>query len=520
MRMILHILIKDLRRHRWEIGLYILFCATWSWEQANPSSWSWMNEREILPLFLFGLWFFITVRAVQGESLVGDRAFWPTRPYQWGHLMAEKALFLALCLNLPLFIAQIILLAAAGIPLSWQLVPGLIFLQLEFAFFFTFPAAVLASITESLVQWILSVVGICLFALLLSWLPWSKLPTTLEGDENVASFLAMSLIVPALAFALVWQYARRRVWPARLAAGAAVLVVPLAILAASNRFVRAVAYPPPDGVTPLHVSIPESANGAGRVYERRISAVSPDLEIAIPVIAISTDPDAIVEVEGWRITLDGDNAWHWQSPWFNQPFEPGPDGQIEHLVFAMPENLANQLAQAHAGAHIDAAFAVYHLGPAHRFETASERFPIPGVGSCAWHQRMIGFGMNGFCVAPLRMPEVMLIGMESSDSTCATARGEPPLPSGHYASTIQYNSNGLPADFDPSPVRSFNISLSVWEPPIQSAHDPKNSVSASFCRGTPLTVRTGNLIGKMRSSFDLGSVGSETVVKTLTVDSE
>jgi hypothetical protein len=520
MKMILHILLKDLRRHRSEIALFLLFCVTWTWAQAKPSSWSWMNERNILPFFLFGLWLFITVRVVQGESLVGDREFWSTRPYQWGHLMGEKAIFLGLCLNLPLFIAEVVLLAAAGIPLSWQLVPGLIFLQLEFVFFLTFPAAVLASITESLVQWILSVVGISLFALFLSWLPWSKLPTTLEGDENVAGFLAMALIVPALAFALLWQYARRRVWPARLAAGAAVLVVPLSILAASTRFVRAVAYPPPDGLTPLHVSIPESASGAGRVYERRISELSLDPDIAIPVIAIPADPDTLVEVEGWRITLDGDNAWRWQSPWFNQPFKPGPDGQDDHLVFTMPENLANQLAQAHASGHLDVAFAVYHLGPAHRFETASERFSIPGVGSCGWHRRMIGFGMNGFCVAPLRMPEVMFIDIESADSTCGTPRGAPPLPSGHHASEFQYNSDGLPADFDPNPVRSFSISFGAWAPPIQNTSDPKNALSLFFCRGTPLTVRTGNLTGKTQASFDLGQIGTETVVKNNVEDSE
>jgi len=106
MKMILHILLKDLRRHWMEITGYWLVCATWAWRQAYPFELEWMQQRELVPILFFAMWILLTVRLVQGECLVGDREFWPTRPYRWPLLLAEKALALLLFLNLPLLIAQ------------------------------------------------------------------------------------------------------------------------------------------------------------------------------------------------------------------------------------------------------------------------------------------------------------------------------------------------------------------------------------------------------------------------------
>ena len=310
MKIILHILLKDLRRHWREIALFILVTTGWAWQQAHPFRWLWLDQKQILPILLFLLWLFTVVRVVQGEALVGDREFWPTRPYRWGHLLAAKALFLGLCLNIPLAAAQLYLLAEAGIPFHAGLIAGMFLLQLEFAFFCTFPAAVLAAVTGSLVQWVLVVVGLFLFAMVTSWLPWSKLPVTLLGAENTSSLLGGAIVVSALAFALVWQYARRRVWVARVALAGAVLFVPAIIALSPTQWVRSIAYPPPSSqiAAPLHLTFRNNEDGA-REYTRINYRFNPQATIRIPISVSSASPIRSYRLREaaslWRATMVG-----------------------------------------------------------------------------------------------------------------------------------------------------------------------------------------------------------------------
>jgi hypothetical protein len=514
--MILHILRKDLRRHWWEISGFVLVCAVWTWQISHPNGWSWVHQRQLVPILLFGLWFILTVRAVQGECLVGDREFWPTRPYRWPELLAEKKLLLILCLHIPLLLAQIVLLASAGIPLSWALAPGLFLLQLEFAFFLTFPAWVLATLTETLVQWVLTVVGIALFAVLVSWLPWNLLPPALAGGENVTSILMGAILVPAMVFALLWQYARRRVWPARLVLGAAVLAVPLMIPIASTSLARTTAYPRVTGEPPMRLSIVASGADGTREYKRGDIGVSQAV-ITIPVVASFSDSNSIVSLEGFRVTLTGDNGWRWQSQWLNHAGQLTSDWPGVNLGFNMPFELANQLAQVHASARLELAFGVYRLGKAQRIDTAAQSFTVPGVGVCSWPQPGSGsvLGSEPACIGPFRLPGAMVEEIESGDNTCPLDTVEPPLPANHRAIATQYGSDDLPVDFDPNPVRSFNLWFTEWEPVIPSVQNPKINRAAALCRGTRLILRTGAMSGKMSAAFNLGSLGTE---KRITYD--
>jgi len=100
MNQVLHIFCKDIRRHRLEIvvSLFLLFGFAWKmpiiWSQdprvteAPVSRWLFA----LLGISLCFSWWFLIVRVIQGESLVGDRQFWLTRPYQRRWLMAAKAL--------------------------------------------------------------------------------------------------------------------------------------------------------------------------------------------------------------------------------------------------------------------------------------------------------------------------------------------------------------------------------------------------------------------------------------------
>lgn len=511
MKIILHILLKDLRRQWIEISLFLLVCVAWAWQIAHPSAWEWFRQRDFTPVLFFGMWFLVVIRAVQGECLVGDREFWMTRPYRWPQLMAAKALFLALCLNLPLFIAQLFLLSAAQIPLTWPLIPGLLFLGLMFAFFVTFPAAALAGITQSVVQWGLTLVGMLVYTLMLSWLPWNKLPDGLEGGENLCSFLGMALIAPALAFILLWQYARRRVWPPRLVFGGILLAVPLIILLASTPFIRSIAYPQAKGSPPIRLSITENSSDPVRTYTR--SGGFYGTEISIPVTASPADSDTIVNVDGVRVTLSGDNGWHWQSRWQNRSIRFSRSSPSGSLSFSMPEDLARQMANLHAKASVDLAFTVYRLGAPQRVDTHAERFQLPGRIYCSWnrHENFLSEGIESHgleCAAALHLPVIMQIEIASGSAACYQPSNQSPIPAGHIGTDVEYGTD-LPAEFDPNPAHKVRLFFGPWIPTIPDPRTPKTNLTAWPCQGTPFEVRTGFLVGQTRASFDLGFIGSE-----------
>jgi hypothetical protein len=511
MKIILHILVKDLRRQWIELSLFVLVCAAWVWQSAHPMAWEWFRQREFVPVLLFGLWFFIVIHAVQGECLVGDREFWMTRPYRWPQLMVAKALFLALCLNFPLFIAQIFLLASAKIPLSWSLLPGLLFLGLMFAFFLTFPVAALAATTQSVVQWGLALAGMLVYALMLSWLPWNKLPDGLEGGENLCSSLGMAIIAPALAFILLWQYARRRVWPPRLVFAGILLVIPLIVLLSSAPFIRSITYPLAKVSPPLRLSITENNENPTRTYTRSGGFIN--AEISIPVSSLPADSDTIVNVDGLRVTLTAENGWRWQSLWQNRSVRFSKNSPNGSLTFHMPEEQANQMAKLHAKVSVELAFTVYRLGAPHRVDTQADRFQLLSNTYCHWYQRVLpysnGIVINGVdCEAALHLPPIIEIEIESGSGACSQPPGEPLIPAGHFASNVEYGTD-LPADFDPNPAHHVNLNFGTWIPPIPSPRDPRFNLPAQPCRGMPLEVRTGVFENRSRATYDLGFIGSE-----------
>jgi hypothetical protein len=503
---ILHILRKDLRHHWREVALFVFSCAAWAWQITHPWSWEFVRQREIVPILLFGSWFLITVRVVQGESLLGDREFWMTRPYRWPLLMAAKALFLLVCLNGPLLLAEIFLLHHAGLPLTASTFTGLLLLQLEFALILTFPAAALASITESLVQWVLVVLGLLLFALVLSWLPWNKLPTVLAGQENIASYLGAAIIIPALAFALFWQYARRRVWQSRLFLLLAVIAIPVIIEIATTSTFRNSAYPERSSdQLPFHLST-TGEDGGHEYFQNSFSA---DSTIGLPLTATFSDSNTVLKADGYRITLTGDNGWHWQSPWTNRSIQLSPDQPRTTLDFNMPYDSLGPLSQVHPKATVELAYTLYRLDPTQRIATAGDPFSLPGSIKCRWPagMRELYFRNVSECAAPLRLPGLLVARIDSADVTCPPELGEHPLPAGLSATYARFGDDGFLVDFDPNPVRDPNLNFSDWVPPLPSTRNPKDNRHVSFCRGTPLTIRTGHSTGQYQSWFDLGPLG-------------
>jgi hypothetical protein len=504
--MTLHILVKDLRRQWREIGLFALICLEWAWQQTHPENWSWLRQRELIPFLLFGLWIFIVVRAVQGECLVGDREFWPTRPYRWWKLLIAKSLLLMVTLNVSLLLAECFLLRHAGIPISPQVFAGLLFLQLMFFVVVTFSTAAIAAITPSLVQWILTIAGMILFGIVLSWLPWDKLPITLSGEENAASALGGVIIFGALLFLIVWQYARRGIWPARAALAVGILTVPAMILAAHLSFVRPMAYPVSSG-SGFQIALRPAADGT-RSYLVTRGPVFSEPTVRVPIIAVPEDPHIVMNVEGMRIWLHGDHGWKWDSGWKNKSFWLSANSAETNIDFDVPTKVLDQMRKAHASATIDLAYETYRLTREVRVDTSRSQFDIPGVAQCSWK----GGGRYGIslvalnCVAPLRLPGLVVTRMQARESTCDWGK-ENPVPADRFAVSVQSGNDAMPADFDLDPVRTLQLGFGFWIPRV--GLEDNGAQQARFCRGTPITVQTGHAEGRMQTTFELGLLAEE-----------
>src|ERR1700730_6309594 len=105
MRQVFHIFLTDVRHYWRETAVSVGLVLAFGWNEMR----GWSHERDFAVglggffnyEFLSGLivalvptaWSLLAVRAIQGESLVGDRQFWVTRPYEWKRLLTAKVLF-------------------------------------------------------------------------------------------------------------------------------------------------------------------------------------------------------------------------------------------------------------------------------------------------------------------------------------------------------------------------------------------------------------------------------------------
>src|SRR5215472_5298384 len=171
MSQIFHIFRKDMRHHWPEIVISLAALAAYVWRVIR--SWEPQTMYSIggfagawgsglIAVLLPVTWWFLMLRVVQSEALVGDRQFWITRPYEWKKLLAAKVLFVLLFINVPLLFAGIFLLARAGFsPAPYWL--GLLWMQLLLVLMPLLPTMALAAVTRNLAQGLLTLLAVVLY---------------------------------------------------------------------------------------------------------------------------------------------------------------------------------------------------------------------------------------------------------------------------------------------------------------------------------------------------------------------
>jgi hypothetical protein len=351
----------------------------------------------------------------------------------------------------------------------------------------------------------MTTVGIVLAITVITWLPWGKLPSTTSGQEEVSIWAMGLVLLTSCIVALIWQYARRREWPARIVLAAAFASIPLCILFEPTALARWMAYPNAGSVGSMKLAIKPAENGV-REFDW-----SDGNQIIIPLIDSALGSDEVIQIEGYRLHLAG-SGWHWESEWRNS---------ADHLVFfdpvfyleeSLPEWVYMKVKQEHATAQVELAWESYRFNPPMRAQagTPGFAFAVPGVGHCRMEpseeNARLTISVGSDCGAPLALPPVYLIVIDPDGNQCTDRNGRPEVPAGHTAYDLEFGSS-VPAHFDPNPVRSFSLMAGTWIPALPQKPGESDYYSAWVCPGGSFTVRTGQAFVRQLATFDLGDIG-------------
>jgi hypothetical protein len=523
MSQILHIFRKDVRQFWREIALSLgLLAAFTSYEPGewvpNPDPAMW--QRFLAPLLLFG-WGVLIVRDIQAEVLVGDRQFWVTRPYEWKKLLAAKILFVLVMFNLPLLMADSILLGRAGFA-SLLYVPGLLWLQLFLTVLLVLPVVTLGTITSNVGQAVLVVLGVVLYFianLVLSsathkshWRVVASLPSWLPPIALIGTFIVV----------IAFQYARRKTVLARgLLVGLAIIGL-LATVGISS--------PPRPPWIPDAREYPYLVGGEQPPVQLAFDptkTVRPEpgfrrekkVQVRIPLQASGQTKDSLVRTDGTMVTIDAGGGLQWSSAW-----QPGsgpflfPGQEHSQVDFTVDKDFFERAKSLPVAVQFSFVMTVFRPKDKRRVFITSEDFAVPRVGFCWTKSATNTVG----CRYPLRVPAYVMISTAAKETTCTVSDEERPhlvgtslygwtRESGYETSHVFVSgpqpetSLGLwyPPELGLSPVGLVRLEL---RPPEGEWGPRQGNEWPLLCPGTPLVFSYLNGVQRLRLELNIGGL--------------
>ena len=489
MNQILHIFRKDVRHHWIEILLCQLALLAFCWNEVR--SWS---EPDVIDrnrtitegiLFLLPLtWCFFILRIAHDESLAGDRQFWITRPYEWKKLLAEKILVVLVFLNLPLFIAGVILLNQAGFsPIPH--IAALLWMQCFMLLFPFIPLLALGSVTRNLVQG-----GVALLAV---WLLVTGLFIFRIGFDaalgGISSGLPFSwspqdpLLVLFCIAVVVLQYARRKTSWSRTWLASGILVVLMISLASAYARRHGYLSPGPGQQTSgFHADLDPVKLAAPKDPPAR----NEDVFIGLPLSATGVPSNSLGWVQDSRIVLEAPDGFRWVAHGGGTNWLLRPGENRWRILLMMEYDAYQRLKSAPLKAHVAIAAGI---GREHDFEvvTATDgEFAVPNDGRCRMWPRHNSLRCN----SPLLTPSMVVLRVDPALSTCAPSDVAPlPMDGVPYSWHMRRDSRLLKYGVSPVASTSFDFYF-------------KRDITR-ICPGTPLTFSFPQFSERVRSDFDI-----------------
>jgi hypothetical protein len=504
MKQILNIFRKDLRRYWRESAVSVALLMVYSWNDVR----GWASERDAVGYggirgfisyqFLLGLvtvllpaaWAFLIVRVVQGESLVGDKQFWITRPYEWKKLLAAKVLFVVLTINVPLLIADSFLLAKAGF-LPAHYVGGLLWMQLMISLTLILPVATLATVTASVVQMILSALGIVLYligvAALVSAIPSSNF-------SGPADFLELMLLIATCFAVLLWQYSRRKTVLSRCLIGGLALATVLIAVATPYRAIVDHEFPGlgPGEPPPVQLAL----LSAPPPKEAAVPDKEQELVFQIPLSTSGIADDSIVVLSGVMVSLEAPDGPRWNSGWKSPGISLYPDQKSTQVDFTLKKKFLERVNAVPVRARISLALTEYHDQNRREFVTPSGEFLMPDVWFCTAETSYL---RRIHCRMPLRTPSSILITSDLSATTCRAIGEESRAETQEIARNWHHYSDSGPAEFGISPVKTVDFYL--W-----AQHYSVRRTISGICPGTLLMISNPEFVRSRRMELEISSL--------------
>ena len=430
MNQILTIFKKD-ARHLWPeilasvvltVALVLIYPNTWL-PQQYPGVLLSQIATALVVLVPVG-WCVLITRLIQSESLVGDRQFWITRPYEWKKLLAAKALFLLVFLSIPTFTAHAVLLREAGFhPLSY--LPGLLYNLLLLTGVLVLPLIALATITSTFVRMTLTLLGVIIGIAAMAALAatFSMQGANTPGDDDHWSFI---LFVSIFLTVILLQYATRRLWLSRtILAAVALFGVLMAFVPLDGYFVP-LAYPQPaSGAAPVQLSYP-STSPLGITTDLNYGKEK-EVSIGIPIGVSGIAAGQAVSPDNVLVSIDAPNGLHWTSRWqpvYNDRLLPTTpftriNVQIDHAFF-------NQVQSMPLSVHLTFALSQLQSGPTTQLPVGERDFTLPGIGICWLTQNEYVFGNDGInCRSAVRQPSLSYVTAYWSKERCSDSTPQP-----------------------------------------------------------------------------------------------
>jgi hypothetical protein len=493
---VVHIFRKDIHQHWREIALSFAIIVAYAWpEVTETKAWPYIPyafplQWELVPLLVVVSWAFLILRSSHAECLVGDRQFWVTRPYEWKQLLAAKLLFVAVFVNVPLLILQVFLLVMDGYKPTSH-IPGLLGLQLLWLLCVILPVMTLATVTASIGQFMLVILGWWLssiaLGILFSFVPaagvlgaYSIFVPTAEvlGVNSISAWLGILVVVGAGLAVVPWQYARRRTKQSRLLLLSAGAVVAIFIFAIPYRILVERTYPQATAGQQLPVQLAfdpaKPASNKGGYPEEN------EVHIRIPLLVSGIANGYMVTVAGTAVSIQAPGGHHWSSGWRSGGGVLLPNRQHDQCDITMAKDFFERVKSSQVKVQI-----AYALAPAHARETIrtvpqGSLFTVPGEGRCFLDPIS---PLGDSCVFPLKAP-MMLVSVKSDEITCALAQKEAPLPPGTMGYGWVQSSAVMGTEFGIDPFIFRNLEVRDWGE--VEAHQWIPHV----CPGTPLTIFT------------------------------
>lgn len=509
MNQILHIFKKDTRRHWPEILISLALLALYTYRQIHPwQDWSALEGVSISPFFwllagqytgpaLIIFWIFLVIRVVHGESLVGDRQWWTTKPYAWWQLLLAKLFFLAVFICVPLFHVQLFLLHRFQFPVLSNLFPlGKMQLSL-FALLVGF-CVLLASLTKNLVQ-LLLVVGAAFLVTMAAaaWATRDSSSSTMSETPAVVDFFLDCLLWGTLGGAVAWQFARRRRWiavAALLLCG--VFAMSVSALFTSTKVVeRRYAFVDLSSA-PVHILFkPIEPTNEEKDFSRNPSK---NVGLRIPVTVSGVALGTLVQLNGANVHSESAQQSSWSRGWLNESATFWPEDQENILNYEVDRKEFEKIKNQPLHLRVELALSEYRTVDSRQLQIRSDRFRNEMLGMC----RLFSFDLSQLhCLYPIHTP-AYVVRFDPEKSGCSDDND-----STAQADTVSYawespSHAGFPEP-ELNPISDYHLWFQSVSLLAASRKEPSKSRSVRLCPGTDLTLSRPVLQRQVRIQLDL-----------------